>query len=140
MPKAKKTNWRRIAEESVEREKWWAAKLEQAEGLVSIFQKNTELVDGRMEALSVRFLTAQRQLEHARQIVDAMVQRYCGVKLDTQSFNIAQAGAFHARELGALDHALANIAQAVEAERAQMMKAIPDGDSQPADGDQQERA
>lgn len=60
----------------------------------------------------------ERQGRHVKALYEAMLQRYVGVKLDTQQFNFLQAQQFMGNEVASLEAVLGHIREQVDEERA----------------------
>jgi hypothetical protein len=65
----------------------------------------------------------ERQGRHVKALYEAMLQRYVGVKLDTQQFTFPQAQQFLGNEVAAMEGALASIRAQVDDERNQLCAA-----------------
>lgn len=122
MPRKKTTpprrvNYRKLLEESVEREAQWKVRLEATEQALEVsndlaVKERRELCDEIEEARNGRRAyrrtvgITNSQLTALRLHIDALAQRYAGVKLDTQQFTFAQATEWLKTERAAIEQTL----------------------------------
>lgn len=88
---AARPNYRRELEASLEREQQWKTKLEEAEKLVERLQGYGCDMSDVLDRHRYTNQTLRAQVDALRAHLNALMQRYVGVKIDTQQFTFVRA-------------------------------------------------